>query len=151
MCFVSTARLNYRTLCIPRTHSDIRTCRSQRIGLQASSMACSSVKVFTLRTVLVAVVSGCDAGKRGSDSGSWNAAWQRVKADLLVRGVLYLMLMSLFSRCLSMASCRRLRPCMKGGIDMGSPVTRHEESEDGGRSAESNMNGVRDGSVLRIL
>ena len=42
--------------------------------------------------------------------------------DLLVRGVLYLMLMSLFSRCLSMASCKRLRPCMKGSIVMGSPV-----------------------------
>jgi hypothetical protein len=39
---------------------------------------------------------------------------------------------------------------MKGGIDMGSPVTRHEESERR-RSAESNMNGVRDGSVLRTL
>lgn len=68
-----------------------------------------------------------------------------------MRGVLYLMLMSLFSRCLSMASCRRLRPCMKGGIDMGSPVTMHQvvRAVDGVRN--HNMNGARDGSVLRAL
>lgn len=40
---------------------------------------------------------------------------------------------------------------MKGGIDMGSPVTMHQvvRAVDGVRN--HNMNGARDGSVLRAL
>jgi hypothetical protein len=42
-----------------------------------------------------------------------------VKTDLLVRGVLYFILMSLFSRCFSIASLSSLKPDMRGRILSG--------------------------------
>src|SRR5271170_325676 len=47
---------------------------------------------------------------------------------LLVRGVLYLRLGSLFSLWRSMASLRRLKPCMRGGKRWLSQVNDHEVS-----------------------
>src|SRR5271168_3047307 len=47
---------------------------------------------------------------------------------LLVRGVLYLRLGSLFSLWRSMASLRRLKPCMQGGKRWLSQVSDHEGS-----------------------
>lgn len=97
-------------------------------------MACSSVKVLMLRTAKKKTTSQLGTQHEGQ-SRCLRGSWQQTgceAGDLLVRGVLYLMLMSLFSRCRSMASCKRLRPCMKGSIVMGSPVAKHGLVREGG-------------------